>query len=65
MIGDGGKLVGILTRADLVRAFVRSGLDQLATEIREGVISGTLWLETSTVDVDVHNGEVLLTGEVV
>jgi len=63
VIGDGGKLVGILTRADLVRAFVRSD-DELATEIREGVISGTLWLEPSTVDVEVHNGEVLLTGEV-
>jgi len=63
VIGDSGKLVGILTRADLVRAFVRSD-DELAAEIRDGVISATLWLDPSTVVVEVHNGEVLLTGDV-
>ncbi len=63
VVDDRGKLVGILTRADLVRAFVRSD-DELAAEIREGVINRTLWIEPSSVNVEVHDGEVLLSGEV-
>ena len=58
-----GKLAGILTRADLVRAFVRSD-EELAEEIREDIISRTLWIEPGSVDVEVHDGEVLLVGEV-
>ena len=39
-----GKLVGIVTRADLVRAFVRSDAE-IAREIREELIVGGFGLE--------------------
>ncbi|HEX5825943.1 MAG TPA: CBS domain-containing protein, partial [Candidatus Limnocylindrales bacterium] len=39
---EDGRLVGIVTRADLVRAYVRSD-HQLAETIREDVLRETLW----------------------
>ena len=44
VVDDDGLLIGIVTRADLVRAFVRSDED-VAREIREDVIRRTLWIE--------------------
>lgn len=58
-----GHLVGIVTQADLVRAFIRSD-DELAREIREDVIERKLWLDPASIDVDVHDGEVELSGRV-
>jgi CBS domain-containing protein len=58
-----GLLVGIVTRADLVRAFVRPDED-VAREIREDVIQRTLWIEPAEVRVEVSDGEVRLSGEV-
>ena len=58
-----GRLIGIVTRADLVRAFVRSD-EELAGEIREEVLRRTLWLDGEQVLVEVEDGEVFLTGEV-
>ena len=58
-----GLLVGIVTRADLVRAFVRPDED-VAREIREDVIRRTLWIEPAEVRVEVSDGEVRLSGEV-
>jgi predicted transcriptional regulator len=58
-----GRLVGIVTRADLVRAFVRPDED-VAREIREDVIQRTLWIEPAEVRVEVSDGEVRLSGEV-
>ena len=63
VVDDAGKLVGIVTRADLVRAFVRSD-EEIAEEIRDGVIRRTLWIEPDAVEVAVERGEVRLTGEV-
>jgi CBS domain-containing protein len=58
-----GQLIGIVTRADLVRAFVRSD-EEIAQEIRDDVIRRTLWIAPETVEVSVERGEVRLTGEV-
>jgi CBS domain-containing protein len=58
-----GKLVGIVTRTDLVRAFTRSDAE-LLREIREGVIQKTLWIPPDRVKVTVHKGEVALSGRV-
>lgn len=55
------KLVGIVTRADLVRAFVRTD-DEIRREIAEDVLERTLWLDPGTVDVEVENGVVTLDG---
>jgi len=60
---EDGKLVGIVTRADLVRAFVRSD-EEIARELREDVAVGTLWLNAEKLDITVEEGEVTLAGEV-
>src|SRR5919204_4359264 len=54
-----GTLVGIVTRADLVRAFVRSDAD-ISREIRDDVIVRTLWIAPEGIVVEVENGEVRL-----
>jgi CBS domain-containing protein len=57
------ELVGIVTRADLVRAFTRAD-GEIAREIREDVILKTLWVAPSRVKVGVHDGRVTLEGRV-
>jgi CBS domain-containing protein len=63
VIDDEDRLIGIITRADLVRAFVRSDAE-IEQEIREDVLSRTLWLEADTIQIEVVGGEVRLSGEV-
>jgi CBS domain-containing protein len=58
-----GTLVGIVTRADLVRAFVRSD-EAIELEIREDVIRRSLWIESDLIEVSVRSGEVKLAGQV-
>jgi CBS domain-containing protein len=60
---DEGKLVGIVSRADLVRAFIRSD-DQLAETIRHDVLLRVLWLDPALFDVAVQNGVVSIKGRV-
>jgi CBS domain-containing protein len=55
------KLVGIVTRADLVRAFTRTDAE-VERELREDVLARTMWIEPGRVDLAVHNGVVTLTG---
>jgi CBS domain-containing protein len=56
------KLVGIITRADLVRAFVRSDED-IRDEIYENVLRRNLWIEApEAVVVIVKRGTVHLAG---
>ena len=58
-----GKLVGIVTRADIVRAFTRSDAE-LVDEIRGDILRRTFWLDPRSVAVDVVDGHVTLRGEV-
>ena len=60
---DGGRLVGIVTRADLVRAFKRPDAE-IAREITEEAIGGSLWVSRDDVHVGVLDGEVTLQGQV-
>jgi CBS domain-containing protein len=60
---EGGRLVGIVTRADLVRAFTRPDAE-IETEIREDVLRRTLWLEPGRVRLSVVEGQVRLEGDV-
>jgi len=62
VVAHDGKLVGIVTRADLVRAFTCSD-EEIAEEIREDVLKRALWVEPDTIEVDVSDGEVALYGE--
>jgi CBS domain-containing protein len=63
VVDDEERLIGIITRADLVRAFVRSDA-QIEREIRDDVFRRTLWLEPDTLKIEVNAGEVRLSGQV-
>jgi CBS domain-containing protein len=60
---EDGRLVGIVTRADLVRLFMRSD-EAIALEIRDDVIGRMLWIAPGRLDVEVEHGEVVIRGEV-
>lgn len=60
---DDGALVGILTRADVVRAFTRSD-EEIAAEIEGEIVRRTLWLEPGSVTLAVLDGNVTIEGEV-
>lgn len=59
----GEKLVGIVTRADLVRAFSR-GDDEIEREIRSDVLVQALSLSAAALQVEVDGGNVRLAGAV-
>jgi CBS domain-containing protein len=57
-----GRLVGIVTRADLVRAFARSD-EEIAVDIRDHVaLQEAMWHDAGAVAVEVAAGETTLTG---
>ena len=60
---ESGRLIGIVTRADLVRAYLRTD-EELVRTIRQDVLHRILWLDPSTFDVSVHNGEACVRGNV-
>lgn len=60
---EDGRLVGIVTRADLVGAFVRPD-EELATVIADEVVRDTMWIEPGQVTVTVDEGVVSLSGTV-
>jgi CBS domain-containing protein len=63
VIEEDGTLVGIVTRADLVRAFARSD-EEIAREVHEDVVLRTLWIAPERIQVSVEDGEVQITGHV-
>ena len=60
---DRGRLVGIVSRADLVRAYVRSD-EELAATIRDDVLLRILWLDPAQFTVAVHDGVASISGRV-
>ena len=58
-----GRLVGIVTRADLVRAFHRTD-DEIADQIRDEVFVRALWLGPEELDLTVKDGVVSIRGTV-
>jgi CBS domain-containing protein len=58
-----GALVGIVTRADIVRAFSRADAE-LALEIREEVLRRTMWMDPDSLGLDVTDGVVTVWGAV-
>ena len=63
VVDDDGKLIGIVTRADLVRAFTRTD-GEIEDEIRKELVSRTFWLEPTEVEIRVERGEVTIEGQV-
>jgi CBS domain-containing protein len=57
-----GRLVGIVSRADVVRALVRPD-DEIATAVREALLHD-LWVDISKIRIDVKDGIVYLDGQV-
>lgn len=56
-----GQLVGIVTRADMVRAYLRLDADILHA-VRENVLRKTMWLDPGAFDLDVREGVVHIAG---
>jgi CBS-domain-containing membrane protein len=61
VVDEGGRVVGIVTRADLVRTFTRPD-EEIWREIEEDVVMGMLWMAPEKVEVSVKRGEVTLDG---
>ncbi|MFF5338480.1 CBS domain-containing protein [Streptomyces sp. NPDC013181] len=59
--GDDGRVVGVLSRSDLVRLFLRRDR-AIQEEIVEDVLTRTLGLRPSDVSVEVEDGRVTLSG---
>ena len=57
-----GRVVGIVTRADLVRAFTRQDAE-IAIEIQKDILERVLWAEPSAINLSVREGEVEAAGE--
>jgi CBS domain-containing protein len=58
-----GTLVGIVTRADLVRAYLRLD-EEILHAVNEEVIRHTMWLDPGAFAVDVREGVVSIDGRV-
>ena len=63
LVVEEGKMVGILSRFDIVAAFTRPD-DLIEDEIREDLIRRVLFVDPETVDVRVSNGVVTLVGTI-
>jgi predicted transcriptional regulator len=63
VLDDAGRLLGIVSRVDLLRIYTRTD-DQITEDIREGVLRQTLWVDPSGFDVQVAAGVVRLGGDV-
>jgi CBS domain-containing protein len=58
---ENDKLVGLLSRSDALRAFVRSD-KEIIDEIKGYVLAKVLWIEPSKVEVGCEDGNVTLRG---
>jgi CBS domain-containing protein len=63
VVDDAGRLVGIVSRRDLLRVFLRSD-EEIREEIVDDVLPRLLWMDPADVRVTVDDGVVTLTGEV-
>lgn len=62
VVESGGRLVGIVSRADLLKPYLRSD-ESIRREIAEQLIEKTLFIDSRTFEVDVREGVVRLSGE--
>ncbi|WP_406209265.1 CBS domain-containing protein [Kitasatospora sp. NBC_01560] len=60
---EAGRLIGIVSRSDLLRVFLRHDR-AIREEIRGEVLSRTLGIPPDSLDVEVHDGQVTLGGTV-
>lgn len=62
VVDGSGRLVGIVSRADLIRTFLR-GDDEIREEVIRDVFMRILWAEPEKFEVTVDDGVVTLSGE--
>ena len=62
VVDDRGKLVGIVSRSDLLRVFLRTD-GEIRDEVRYEVVLREMCVDPSTLYVSVHNGIVTFKGE--
>jgi CBS domain-containing protein len=63
VVGPDGRVVGIVSRADLLKVFLRTDAE-ISREIREDVIRRTLWIDPTTIRVVVREGVATLEGQI-
>jgi len=63
VVDEEARLVGIVTRRDLLHVFLRPDAEILRA-VRQEVLVDTLWLVPQTIDVTVQDGVVTLSGQV-
>jgi CBS-domain-containing membrane protein len=62
VVDPAGPLLGIVSRADLLKVFLRSDAE-IGQEIRQEVLLRAMWVNPDTVTVKVRDGVVTLTGQ--
>jgi CBS domain-containing protein len=62
VVDPAGPLLGIVSRADLLKVFLRSDAE-VAQEIRRKVLLRAMWVDPDSVTVQVRDGVVTLTGQ--
>jgi CBS-domain-containing membrane protein len=63
VIDAAGVVIGIVSRRDLLKVFLRSD-DEIVSEIRDEVLRRSLWMDPNQLDVMARGGVVFLRGEV-
>ncbi|WP_020524807.1 CBS domain-containing protein [Catelliglobosispora koreensis] len=62
VVDSEGRLQGIVSRADLLKAYLRSD-DDIRMDIVNGVFKETMWIDPKDFAISVHEGKVRLAGE--
>ncbi|HWC40680.1 MAG TPA: CBS domain-containing protein [Actinomycetota bacterium] len=62
VVDPAGPLLGIVSRADLLKVFLRAD-PEIAQEIRQEVLRRAMWVDPDLVTVQVRDGVVTLTGQ--
>jgi hypothetical protein len=62
VVDPAGPLLGIVSRADLLKVFLRADAD-IAAEVRQQVLTRAMWIDPAAVVVEVRDGVVTLTGQ--
>jgi CBS domain-containing protein len=63
VLDEAGLLAGVVSRADLLKVFLR-GDDKIADEVRREIVSCLFPPPASTLQVEVHDGVATLTGRI-
>ncbi len=62
VVDENGRVLGIVSRRDLLRVFLRPDAD-IEAEVRDQIIDRVLWMDPSELRVAVTDGKVVLSGQ--